>query len=110
MNSYDVRISPSVVNRIAEYATHIAEDSGSADVARRWTQSVYQKINTLNVCPKRYVLAQENDHRAYEIRRQLIGNYVIFYSVDEESTTVSVIGFRHAKRLPIIEDLPQNES
>jgi len=38
--------------------------------------------------------------RAYEIRRLLIGDYILLYTIVEETRTVWVIGFRHGSRLP----------
>ena len=103
---YSVRMTASANRQIIEYTDYITEQSKSTKVAEQWSQKIYQKIATLNIHPKRYAFAQENDHRDYEIRRQLIGNYVVLYTIDDAAMVVKVIGFRHAKQLSITSVLP----
>jgi hypothetical protein len=76
--------------------------------AERWINRVYDIIATLDAFPSRNALAEENRYRDYEIRRQVIGNYLALYSIDEEAATVHVIGFRHGHRLPRPSELPQD--
>jgi len=52
-------------------------------------------------------MAEEDQHRDYPIHRRIIGNYLALYTVDEEQSTVRVIGFRHGRQLPRLGQLPQ---
>ena len=47
---------------------YIAEQSGSVEIAERWVGRVYDAIETLDVFPHRFELAEEDAHRGYEIR------------------------------------------
>ena len=80
MNSYRVIVAPIAAESIAEYGRYIAEVAGKPETAERWVNHVYDKIATLDAFPQRHVLAEENGHRAYEIRRQVISNYLVLYS------------------------------
>ncbi|TWT89983.1 hypothetical protein Mal64_03650 [Pseudobythopirellula maris] len=57
--------------------------------------------------PRRFGLAEENSHREYEIRRLLIGNHLALDTIDDETCSVHVIGFRPSRRLPRPNDLPE---
>ena len=107
MNSYRVIVAPVAAKSIADYGQYIAEVAGKPETAERWVNHVYDKISTLDAFPQRHALAEENGQREYEIRRQIIGNYLVLYSIDEASLTVHVVGFRHGHRLPQSEILPE---
>jgi len=106
MTDYTVSVSPQVAEAIAEYGYYIANQSGSPVIAERWMARVYATIAKLHYSPHRFVTAEEDSHREYEIRRQIIGKYLALYTVDEEQKRVMVIGFRHGHRLPRPDDLP----
>lgn len=107
MKPYRVIVAPVAADSIAEYGRYIAEVAGKPETAERWVNHVYDKIATLDTFPQRHVLAEENGRRDYEIRRQVIGNYLVLYAIDEPTATVHVVGFRHGHRLPQPDELPE---
>ena len=106
MTEYSVAVSPLAAEKIAEYAYYIATRSGSARIAERWIDRVYATIQRLRYSPHRFEYAEENSHRDYDIHRQIIGEYLALYTIDDEIKSVNVIGFRHGRRLPRAEELP----
>ena len=110
MQRYRVVVTSLTTDKIAECAAYIAGQSGSLDVADRWIDKVFDAIDGLDFFPQRFGLAEEDAHREYEIRRLIIGNYLALYNIDNESKTVRVIGFRHAARLPRLDDLPESRT
>lgn len=107
MKSYRVIIAPVAAKSIGECARYIAEIGRKPETAARWVERVYERIASLEAFPQRHSLAQENEHRDYEIRQQIIGNYVVLYSIDEDIAAVHVIGFRQGQRLSRPQDLPE---
>lgn len=108
MKSYTVIVAPIAAEQIAEYGRYLAEVAGMPQTAERWVNHVYDMIATLKAFPNRYSLAEEDRYRDYKIRRQVIGNYLVLYTVDEEAAKVHVVGFRHGHRLPRPSELPQD--
>jgi toxin ParE1/3/4 len=104
--SYRVHITKSARSQIVENARYIAEASRSLEVAQRWLESVFDAAYTAAEFPRRCALADENDVREYEIRRLLIGNYLLLFTVVEEDQMVVVLGLRHGSRLPRADELP----
>ena len=109
MIHYSVVVAPIAAEKIAEYGRYIAEASGSSEVAERWIDRVYATIEKLDHFPRRFELAEEDAFRDYEIRRQIIGNYLVLYTIDESRSTIRVVGFRHGARLPRPDELPESE-
>lgn len=106
MSNFTVVVAPVAAEKIAQYGNYIAEQSGSVEVAQRWVDRVYDAIETLEVFPRRFALAEEDAHRSYEIRRLIFGNYLALYTIDDVRKTVKVVGFRHGARLPRPDELP----
>lgn len=104
--TYTVFVTVTAHEQIARYCRYIAEDQHAPENARRWSDRVYEAIESLHYHPYRCELAAENAYRDYEIRRLRIGRYLVLYSVDENQQRVYVIGFRHGARLPRPNDLP----
>jgi len=104
--SYRVVITPSARAKIFEQARYIAVDCQSPHNAARWLERVFDAADTLAAFPRRCSLAPENGFRDFEIRRLLIGDYFLLFTVVERDRTVWVIGFRHGRQLPRPDELP----
>jgi len=106
MKQYTVRVSSFAAKQIAEYGVFIAKQSGHVEIADRWMDHVYASMQKLHYSPRRFVFAEENKYRNYEIHRQIIGQYLALYTVDDETEVVQIIGFRQGNRLPRPDELP----
>ena len=97
--NYRVQIPPHVENQILEHALYIAEDS--VDRALEWEQEIRSKIMALSDLPKASSLDPAVSERVgHEVRRYAVGNYLVFYFVDDAEGVVVIEGFRHGARLP----------
>jgi len=104
--SYRVLITAPARAKILEQGRYIAVDRQAPLNAARWLERVFDAADTLADFPRRCALAPENDFRDYEIRRLLVGDYFLLFTIVEEDQTVWVIGFRHGSRLPRANELP----
>ena len=103
---YSVGITDAAFDAIRQHARYIAVDCQSPLNAKKWLQKVFDEIDALEHMPARHNLAPESDFKTYEIRRALIGDYLILFTIDETASMVWVIGFRHGSRLPRPNALP----
>lgn len=53
MKTYRVIVLPKAIEQLADYASHIAHDAGSQDVASQWVRRVYAKLDKLSYFPHR---------------------------------------------------------
>ncbi len=104
--SYDVKLTPIARAQILEQARYIAVDCDAPLNAEHWLDDVLTSADTLADFPQRCTLAPENKLREYEIRRLLIGDYFLLFTIVENDRTVWVIGLRHGSRLPRRDELP----
>ena len=58
MSDYTVVVAPVAADKIRQYGCYIAEQSCSVGTAKRWVDSVYDAIATLEIFPRRFGLAE----------------------------------------------------
>lgn len=104
--TYSVEITDSALEAIRAEARYIAVDCQSPLNASRWLQRVLRAVEGLERMPRRYGLAAEDAFKPYEVRRVLVGDCLILFTVEDKTRKVWVIGFRHGTRLARPQDLP----
>lgn len=63
-------------------------------------------VASLQTLPRRLALAEEDQHVAYEVRRVVVGQHLLLFTIDEANERVIVVGFRHGRQLPVVDELP----
>lgn len=97
---YKVIITATARQAIGEQVRTIAIDQQSPQNAAEWLDRVWTCIDGLEFLPKRYPKAQGYDQLPYVMQRVILDNHQIFFTVDDPSATVYVVGLRHGARLP----------
>ena len=103
---YAVEITDVAFELIRAQARYIAIECQAPLNASRWLEQVWDAIDGLEEMPNRHNLAPENDYKPYEVRRVLVGDYLILFTIDQSAGKVWVIGFRDGSRLPRPDELP----
>lgn len=91
--------APLAIDRVAEIASYIAEDSPLA--AEKWIHKIFARAGQLASFPESGRHLPETARP--DIRELVWGNYRIIYRV--ESHQVSILTVRHTKQILPIEDL-----
>ncbi len=102
---YAVEVTDAALEAMLAQARYIAIECQSPLNAQRWLEQAWDVIDSWEEMPRRHNLAAENASKPYEVRRALLGKYSILFTIDENTRTVRVIGFRHGSRLPRPDDL-----
>jgi hypothetical protein len=103
---YAVEITDTAFELIRSQARYIAVDCKAPLNAARWLERVWDAIDGLEDTPARHNLAEEDAFKPYEVRRALVGDYLILFTIDDAAGKVWVIGFRHGARIPRPDDMP----
>jgi hypothetical protein len=97
---YAIEITDTALGLIRAQARYIAIECHSPMNAAAWLAKVWDTVDGLEQMPMRHNLALEDAYKSYEVRRALVGDYLILFTIDESIKKVWVIGFRHGSRLP----------
>ncbi len=104
---YAVRVTDAAYEAIRDQARYIAVESHAPLNATRWLERVWDVVHRLETLPRRYPTAAESALKPYEIRRALVDNCHILFSIDDRKHGVWVIAFRLGSRLPRPGELPE---
>lgn len=98
--TYTIGYTETAENLIWQQAQHIAEASGFVNRAIDWLQDLYRAIERLEQSPRGCNIAEEDREFPYEVRKLIVGEYLVLFRIDDEASRVIVIGLRHGARLP----------
>jgi toxin ParE1/3/4 len=98
--SYQILWSDSALERITEFLDFIAEDNPPA--AQRVLADLLRRIGVLAEQPRSGRALSEGINP--DLRRLVIGNYVIAYRVQETQKTVTIVAVRHSRERPLAEE------
>ena len=110
MKHYRVRVTATAAEAIERHAHFIAHEQHALGSARRWLEAIWDAVHSLHALPNRARLAEEDASVDYVVRRLVVFQHILLFTVDEERSTVFVIGVRHGHRLPRPKELPQSQS
>lgn len=110
MKRYAVEVADAALAAIAEQARYLVEQGRSADTARRWLEGIWRAVDSLELWPLRASRAEEDDYVSYEVRRIIVGDQLLLFTVDEARQAVVIVGLRHGRRRVRRDELPRRPS
>jgi len=95
---YDVRHTESSENDLLDILRYIAAELNEPETALKMVETIDRNIESLSTMPLRYALV--DDERLAEIgyRKLLIKNYIAFFTIDEDSSTVNIERILYGRR------------
>lgn len=106
MKRYAVEITDTALAALFAHAHFIAFEQQEPANAKRWIESAWDAIESLETMPNRCASAEEDKEVSYQVRCILVGSVSLLFTVDEERATVWVIAVRGQGQLPKPRDLP----
>lgn len=83
---------------IIEIGRYIAVDLDSPESASKLLDEFEVSISSLDSMPKRFPLVRDDRLAKRGIRLMPVKNYLVFYTIDEQTKTVNIIGVMYGKR------------
>lgn len=95
---YSIQITNAAEKDIRSAIDYIDNILLNPSAADDLLSEIEEKINELAVFPKKHQTVDDPVLKTWGIRFLVINNYLAFYTVDDESTTVNIIRFLYGKR------------
>ena len=107
---YTVRMTPTAEEQVFQQYRYIAVEQQSPKNADAWWSRIFEAIDSLNEMPYRCPLAEENEHKDYEVRKRGVGGFNLLFTVFEDKKEAWIIATRGAGMEVNPERLPQTTS
>lgn len=90
-DTYSVVYSPEAKDDLREIYSYIAFELEAPDTAQGQVNRIRKEIRSLDFMPARYAIVDWEPWRSMEMHRVPVDNFVVYYTIDDKSRTVTVI-------------------
>ena len=90
MTKYKVLITDFAGKSIREIVEYNINELANSDAAISFLDEIFEEICSLESMPKRFSLIRGESLRSSGLRQLLVGNYFVYYWIDEENRCVHV--------------------
>ena len=90
-DSYDIVYSPQALNDLKDIYAYIAPYLLVPDTAQNQVNRIRKEIRSLDFMPSRYALVDWEPWKSMGMHKVPVDSFVVFYTVDSDSMTVTVI-------------------
>lgn len=107
--AYTAKITNYAIGQMQEAMIYISKVLQEPAVARKWLTALKREISGLRTLPLRFSLVEEDPWRTSGVRKMPVGNFIVYYWLDEFSKTVWVTDVIYGRRdqLAALRNVPQ---
>jgi len=98
MDKYNIEITEPAENDLTEIGYYIKHDLLEPEIALKTIEKISNKILELEYMPFRNEIVKDERLSIQGIRKFIIDNYIVFYSVSENMKMVTIIRVLYGKR------------
>ena len=98
MDKYNIEITEPAENDLNKIGYYIKHDLLEPEIALKTIEKISSKILELEYMPFRNELVKDERLSLQGIRKLIVDNYIVFYSVSENVKMVTIIRVLYAKR------------
>lgn len=95
---YEVKITSHALRQMQEIVRYISSILHSPKAAEQWLVRVEKDISSLSHMPARIGLTEEEPWRTQGVHRMVVGNFLVYFWIDEDSLRVWVTAFVYGRR------------
>ena len=98
MAEYRIELAIKAKKDMREIHAYIANNLKEPNIADKLLDKIEAEISTLKKMPLSYALERDEQLKRRNLRKLIVDNHLVFYSVHEKSETVFVVRVLHARR------------
>lgn len=107
--TYKVKLTNNALTQLKETVGYISKVLLEPEVARQWSNRIKKEILNLKYMPLRYPLVDEEAWRAEGIHKMTIENFIVYYWVNDNTSTVWITAVLYGRRdqLFVLHNMPK---
>ena len=96
--SYQVKMTYNAISQLRDIVEYISVFLGEDDIAKHWSDRIKKAIFSLDQMPFRYPLVNEEPWRSEGIHRMVVENFIVYYWVSLDTSTVWISAIVYGRR------------
>jgi len=94
--SYRILYAPSFQDDVDQYLAYLISEKVAKATIEQWFTKLYDQVDGLDQWPKRFpVDPTQTEPTGRETRKMNVGDYLVFYQIDEGAHQVNIVAFMH---------------
>ena len=98
MNKYEVEVTAFAENSVRAIAFYIRNELKAPQAARNTVKMIFDAINKLDTFPNKIKLTEEEPWHTEGIHQMTVGNYYVYFWINEPENKVIVTDVIYARR------------
>lgn len=98
MSTYNIQITKPAEIDLYEIGAYISKELLEPETAKKMISKIAKAISTLEYMPLRNSLVSDKGLAYNGIRKIMVDNYIVFYIVNEDNKTVTIIRILYSRR------------
>ena len=98
MAEYKIEIAARAKRDMREVYEYISGNLKEPNAADRLLDKIETKIISLKSMPLRHAIERDEQLKLRNLRKLIVGNYLVFYTVNEKAETVFIVRVLYARR------------
>ena len=106
---YSVKLTNTAIEQLREVFAYISKILREPEIARNWSNKIQEDISSLEHMPFRYPLIDEEPWKKEGIRKMSSRNFIIYYWINNDTSTVWVTAVVYSRRdqIAILRNMPK---
>lgn len=97
--SYRILYAPSFQDDVDQYLEYLISEKVVIATIEQWFTKLYDQVDGLYKWPKRFPVDPiQTEAAGRETRKMNVGDYLVFYQIDEGAHQVNIVAFMHGAR------------
>lgn len=97
-DKYSILYSPEAKDDLKSIYSYIAFDLNVPDTAKNQVNRIRKEIRSLDFMPARYQIIDWEPWQSMELHKLPIDNFIVYYTINSETLTVTVIRIVYSGR------------
>lgn len=97
-DTYTIKYSTKAINDLRNIYSYIAFNLRAPETAVKMVNRIRNTIKELDFMPERNSIVDWEPWKSMNMHKMRVGNYVVFYIVNSQQSTVSVVRIVYGKR------------
>jgi len=98
MTEYKIELAMKAKKDMREIHAYIANNLKEPNIADKLLDKIETEILSLNTMPLRHGIERDEQLKRRNLRKLIVENYLVFYTVHEKTATVFIVRVLYARR------------